>query len=254
MQRVRWSSLIALLIASRSLIAQQPVSSTFQQKIATAFSNGGGLPTQVSLIASAVYTAGSLSKDGTIQLQSSADGSTSEVWSFNSLGRTYVQGPLGLERTCTYTDQAKPSIQIFGTNCVQGLPWFFPSFALETSYASAVSVSDVTDASDTAQGLETLSYTLVVPQPATTTPNSADPLSRLQKATVVKVRYDVQTGLPAELVYHQAFDGDELRNIEVSVKFSSYTNESGFMIPHHIQKYVQRTLQLDLNITSATIH
>jgi len=111
----------------------------------------------------------------------------------------------------------------------------------------------MTDASDTTGGLVRLAYTLTPPQPVPATQDVTDTLTRLQKSTVVTVLYSAQSGLPAKLIYRQTADGDESREVEFSVEFSDYGEEAGFMVPHHIQRYVQRTLQLDLTVTSTTI-
>jgi hypothetical protein len=59
--------------------------------------------------------------------------------------------------------------------------------------------------------------------------------------------------LAASLEYSIYPDNDDLQNIPVKVVFTNYQSVSGVMPPFHIQRYVNRTLQIKLDVTTASI-
>ena len=48
-------------------------------------------------------------------------------------------------------------------------------------------------------------------------------------------------------------DGDDSRNIPVRVVFNNYQAVSGVMLPFHIERFVNRTLQLRLDVSNASV-
>ncbi len=77
--------------------------------------------------------------------------------------------------------------------------------------------------------------------------------SRMANASKVKVHYDPTTLLPASLSYSIHPDDNDLINLKVKVLFSNYQSVSGVMLPFHIEKYVQNTLQLTFDVTKALV-
>jgi hypothetical protein len=69
----------------------------------------------------------------------------------------------------------------------------------------------------------------------------------------VRVLYDPKTLLPASLEYVVHPDADDAQNLDVKILFSNYQSVAGVMVPFHIEKYLQRTLQLKLDVTSASV-
>jgi hypothetical protein len=79
------------------------------------------------------------------------------------------------------------------------------------------------------------------------------PASQATSLSTVKVFYDPQTNLPASLEYLIHPDNDNLQNIPVRVVFSKYRSVSGAMLPFHVEKSLNGTLQLSLDVTNASI-
>jgi hypothetical protein len=77
--------------------------------------------------------------------------------------------------------------------------------------------------------------------------------NRLANLSTVNIFCDLQTLLPVSLEYQIHPDANDLKNIPVKVVFSNYQSVSGVMIPFHIERYVNRTLQLTLDVNNATI-
>lgn len=229
---------------------------SFLQKIAAAYNSEGRVPASLSLTGSATWTAGSLQESGSLIEIITADGSTLENWTFPTVSHTEVQGPvdlLGSARTCDFTDGKNKKHAVVGRNCFQAMPWFHPAFVLSKPYAEATSVAEVTTENESAQGLVKLSYTLSLLQAAGLPTAYLKMLPNLQKDAIVNVFYSAQTALPSRMEYRQAVDSDDSTSLDVAVTFADYSNEGGFMVPHHIQRFLQRTLVLDFIVTSVSI-
>ncbi len=241
---------------SQAAIGQGLDLPAFQQKIAAAFHASGGAPAYVELSGPASWGGGLAKDSGTIDVQIAADGTTGETWSFSKISHTYTQSaldPAGLTRTCVSTDSAAKQKAVSDLNCQRGLPWFLPSFVLQPALGSAMQVTDVTEAADVANGQVKLRYALALGSQANATKAARDGIARIEAITAVTVYYDALTALPSKLVYAIALDDDDSRSLEAAVNFSNYSIESGYMVPHHIQRFLQRTLQVDLNVSSVTI-
>ena len=256
MRAGRWCSLWLGVVASQMSFGQVPNLLAFQQKIASAFNTSGKMPAYAELSGSASWVAGSQNDSGTISVQIAADGRTGETWSFSNISHTYTQSATdlaGFARTCTYTDGNQKQQTTSWLDCQRGVPWFLPSFALQPGFNAAVTVSNLTDVSDVASGLVKLRYASTLTMPGNASKAASEGIARVQTGTAVTVYYDAQTALPSKLVYATALDDDASRSIETAVQFSDYRNESGYMIPHHIQRFLQRTLQVDWTVSSVTI-
>ena len=65
---------------------------------------------------------------------------------------------------------------------------------------------------------------------------------------------DSQTLLPSVVMFNEHPDNDQTANIAVQVMFSDYRNVNGAQIPFHIQRYVNDSLVLDIQLTSARVN
>lgn len=250
--RLIQSCLLLLSVSyCRLVFAQTAPPPSFQQQSSLAFSTSGVFPSSIALSGTASWVAGSQTDSGTVSLSAAANGATSENWSFSTVSHSFTQGPTNFSdfsRSCSYTDGKGHQRSVTGPNCIQGLPWFFPSFVLQPSYAAVLAVSDQTGEAETAQGLEKLTYSLAPPSSS-----SGDTLTLLQKATSFTLYYDNKTALPKRLEFKQATDQDDAASVDIAVTFDDYRIEGGFMVPHHIARYMQRTLVLDFVVSNVTV-
>jgi hypothetical protein len=83
---------------------------------------------------------------------------------------------------------------------------------------------------------------------------SADPTGLLQGLGVEELYLDAPTFLPVALTFNTHPDNDAAANIPVEIDFSNYQNVNGVQIPFHIQKFLNGTLHLDVNIQSAVLN
>jgi hypothetical protein len=203
----------------------------------------------VNLTATAEWTVGSIHETGTAQLQANVDGSNSVQLALEKSSRTEVQAKADSSRTCTWTDGAGKSHDVPGPNCLVAIPWFLPSLFAQPAAVLPTTLG-VTDDGTVPKGGSTVhqvSYVLKL------TGQDASTANRLMSQSTVKVFYDPQTSLPVSLEYFIHPDDNDLQNIPVRVAFSNYQSVSGVMLPFHIERYVNRTLLLKLDVSNASI-
>jgi hypothetical protein len=76
--------------------------------------------------------------------------------------------------------------------------------------------------------------------------------SAVRSGTAVELILDPKTSLVNEMDFDESINSDPARVISNRIVFSDYRTESGLVLPHHIQRYIQHTLQADITITNIT--
>ena len=236
---------------SQTAISQVPTSqmpTAFQAQAQTAVSAGKSFSV-VSLTATAEWTSGSLRENGTAQLLANADGSTNVQLSLGKASRTEVQTKVDFSRSCTWIDGARKNHKITGPNCFLSIPWFAPGLFMQSSahLSPLLATTDDGEVQKNGSTLHQMSYLLNLESPDSTI------AKQIVGQSTVRVFFDPQTFLPVSLEYSAHPDNDDSQNIPVRVVFSNFQSVSGVMIPFHIEKYLQRALQLKLDVTNASI-
>ncbi len=234
------------LLFSSPAFTQTPT--TFQQQTQAAVS-GGRTFSAMNLTATAEWIAGSDHETGTAQLQANVDGSTNVQLALGKASRTEVQTKTDTSRTCTWTDSAATSHEVLGPNCQIAIPWFAPGLFAQSS-AVLPALLETTDdgvVSKDNSSFHQVSYLLKL------TGASTSITDRMVKQSTVKVFYDPETHLPSSLEYSIHADNDDLKSVPVRVTFSNYQSASGVMLPMHIERFINHTLQLKLDLTNTSI-
>ena len=120
--------------------------------------------------------------------------------------------------------------------------WFFP--ALSTLVAG--SQNGVTLASTPDSSHLYARFQIPNQKPAIT--------SEVQNLSTVLYDLDASTRLPTGLHFYTHPDEDLGTNIPVDVLFSDYRAVNGVQVPFHMQRYVNGTLQLEINLSTATLN
>jgi hypothetical protein len=226
----------------------QSALTTSEQAALLAFNPDAKTFSTLTFSGTAAWTAGSLQDSGNVVLTASADGSSNETWSLSSQPHTLASTSFANGRSCSYVDAAGKNHQDASPGCFRAVPWFAPwmsmvmlpnNMLLRTS-GVGLAAADGTNAQ--------LEY--MTKLGAATTPNS--PLAAINAGTVVGLVVDPKTSLIDEVDFNQTIDSDTARVIPYRIVFSDYRPEAGLILPHHIQRYIQRTLQADITITNIT--
>lgn len=86
--------------------------------------------------------------------------------------------------------------------------------------------------------------------------NAADPVTAqaLANLSAVDLYLDSATKLPRFLGFNAHPDDDAAVNLPIEIAFSDYRAEQGVEVPFHVQKFLRRTLVLDLTVQSVAIN
>jgi hypothetical protein len=240
--------LFAIGSHSRSAYAQVSLTSV-EQAAVQAFNPNSKTFSSITMTGNAAWTAGSFQDSGNIVLTASADGSSNETWSLSSQSHTLASTSFTNGRSCSYVDAAGKNHQDASPGCFRAVPWFAPwmsmpmlsnNVLLRTSNANVAA----TDGANAQLQYMTNLGTQV-------TPSSG--LSGISSGTVVGLVVDPKTSLIDELDFNEMIDSDSSRVIPYRIVFSDYRPDSGLILPHHIQRFIQRTLQADITIANITV-
>lgn len=243
--------LLTLGVFSPCVSAQSGLTA-FEQAAMQAFNPGNNKFSSLTMTGGAVWTAGSLTESGTVTFTMSSDGSFTETWSLPSQSHTFQSTMVSGRRTCTYTNPTGKQVSIEDASCLQAVPWFAPWFGLDSVANTLATATDTTQPSDTASGNERLSFIPNLAAPSGSSTAVQQSLLLLQQGSSVNVSYNLTSALPAALNFNHLLDSNPSHSIQNDATFTDYRPEGGYMLPHHIQRYIQRTLQADITITSVT--
>ncbi len=204
--------------------------------------------TDVTLSGTLRRVAGSDDETGTATLQAASNGSIcltlnlssgshTEVANFFNAPSAIWSGPDGISHAIAYH------------NLLAESAWFSPSIAVARRLTATNFVATyVGHESFNNQGVEHLSVSQV--------PSSPDPpgVPTLAHLSQVDFYLDSTTMLPVAISFNTHPDDNSLVDIPVQVLFSDYRSVSGFQIPFHIQKFLNNSLLLDLQIQSASFN
>ena len=134
-------------------------------------------------------------------------------------------------------------------NCWTDASWFFPTLTLEAISADPqVSVAYL--GPDTSKGA-----TMLHLQAARLLPGqSASATTLIQTLSSMDIYFDPQSFLTLVLDFNTHPDTDANTNLPVEIQCGNFQNAKGALVPFHIQKFVQRTLLLDLTVSNVLVN
>ncbi len=242
-----------LFFASTAPLAKsQGVLSAFEQQALLAFNPSAKVLNSITLTGNVVWTSGSLKEKGTVVLKASADGSTSETWTLPTQSYSQTTAALQVGRNCSLTDHAGAVHVDASPNCLRAVPWFAPWMGVSLISGTSVLGSDTSLAADLTSGTRKLNFQTSFSIASSAPAASTNELTQLETRTAVTVSYDLLTAMPSALSFVQVLDSDPGHVLPYQIVFSDFRIEGGYIVPHRIQRYIQRTLQADITITSAT--
>lgn len=228
-QSITQSSPQALTLASQSLLAAV----------------GSTILTDATLQGTVNFVAGSDEESGTFTLELKGNQESKLALNLSGGRRAEIrQGPAG-----AWVDASGVKHPTALHNCWVDASTFFPTFSVwgvlndpqvTTTYLGQSLRGSVT--------VDHLQLTRTLPgQVAAMT-------AEIQSLSAANIYLDAATHLPVALEFNTHPDKDLGLNIPVEIRFSNYQQVNGVTVPMHIQKLIQRTLTLDLNVTSVAIN
>ncbi len=198
-----------------------------------------------TLQATAAYVAGSDQESGGAILIGHVNQESIVQLSLSGGTRQEIRN--GIAGTWSGPDATVHSMPIH--NCWTDASWFFPTLTLEAIYADPqVAVSYL--GPDTSKGA-----TMLHLQAARLLPGqSASTTTLIQTLSSMDIYFDPQSFLPLVLDFNTHPDTDANTNLPVEIQYGNFQNTNGALVPFHIQKFVQRTLLLDLTVSNVLVN
>ena len=238
---------------SSAVLAQTQASSATSASEASALAI---VPNPMKLVPGSVvmsgiskWTAGGKQDSGSLTLRVTSSGAVEEDWALSTVSSTFKLGGFGEDRTCQSTDAKGVAKTLANESCFRPVPWFAPWLAYKMSSDGNSTPKEITTTADETASLKRWSFSALPPAVAKA---KAKPPLAAPPTSEVQVLYDSQTLLPSRLEFSDYPTSDPARKIDVYVLFSDYRLEQGIMLPHRIQRYVQRTLQVDFQVTNVS--
>ncbi|HEV2416459.1 MAG TPA: hypothetical protein VGX94_01510 [Terriglobia bacterium] len=201
--------------------------------------------TDVSLTASATYTAGSDQETGTATLQALGAEQSRVTLNLDNGQRQEIRN--GFMGAWSGTDGAAHPMA--GHNCWADASWFYPLLTLENAAADpTLSVAFAGPTTINGEAVEELVLSRVMPN------QSATVTAEIQKLSTVHFYLDSSSLLPVEIEFNTHPDKNFYQDIPLDVEFSDYRPVSGVLVPFHIQKFIQHSLLLDLEVSGAAVN
>ena len=215
---------------------------------ATTAQLGNSAIQDVQLTGSVVLHGGTDSR-GSITLAADTSGRSRVVLNLDSGTRAEYSSGHSENPACTWTDSNGKTRETSLHNCRTNGVWFLPTFPLSAAQAEGV-VAFSYSGSEAKDGVATehlvSSKTVAKSNPTTT--------ALIESLSRDDLYFDSETLLPTSLKFFIHPDDDAKTDIPVEVKFSDYRDVNGVKIPFHIEKFVNGSSFLEINIDSAAFN
>jgi hypothetical protein len=254
MRSFRFVLLLVLIAFAKSATAQQAATPSAQgtallQQALTALSGGTSI-TDVTLSGTARCIAGSDDESGTAVLKALVAGASRMDLTLSGVNRSEIRsvdgnnspigawsGPDGVQHAISYHNLSTDS------------SWFFPALTFRR-LANTAGIVGTYVGQETWNGQSVLHVSFSQPASVATASNAAV----MQHLTEMDFYLDPTTLFPVALSFSIHPDGNELLDIPVQIQFSNYQNTGGVQTPFHIQKFLNGSLSLDLQVQSAVLN
>ena len=165
--------------------------------------------------------------------------------------RTETQSGQGTDLACTWSGEDGIVHAIDPGNCWRPVIWFLPPLSLQPSllpsYLGALDLGSGT------VGFTTTSYRHL--QGELVLPDLLGSLtSDIMQRSTADLGLDPASLLPAVLAYSIRPDNDAPIPIAIEIHYSNYRAINGVQIPFTIQRYINGSLQLEIDVTTAQVN
>jgi hypothetical protein len=239
-------SAVAALSAHRATLIHAQSIAPIVPQAALSFSPRGEVKS-LSLTGTATWQTGATTDTGTATLTGAEDGSGSMNLVMSKRGAYQEKaGSVAAWRSCKWNDASGVARDGNASGCAIPLLWFMPSMALQPA-GPKISVTDQGTEQRGDMQVRLLSLTIANRPPVATKGTPAD-------FGNVELGLDPTTLLPAVLHYRIYPDSHRTAPIDVEVRYGRYSLENGVQVPHSIQRRMNGSLDLDIQITAASLN
>jgi hypothetical protein len=223
-------------IAQNSSVAPPPIT----------FSSIGFVP-GLQLTGTAKWHYGSDVQSGTVTLEGFANGQSKTTLHLNGGTRIDTQNAYtDADRTCTWVGFDGIAHDVATHNCWVPTVWFLPQITVQAGAGAKDVLISYVPASD-----DKTAIIHVERHPAAVRDTQTAKL--LADLSAADIGVDTSTSLPQWLRFNIHPDGDAGTNLHVEVDFSDYRTVNGLTVPFHIQKLINESMVLDLQISEVQV-
>jgi len=206
-----------------------------------------GQVASVQMNGTANWTYGSDQQAGTVTLQANANGQSRMLLQLPTGNRIETQNPYSdSQRQCTWSGADAVVHGSAVHHCWVDAIWFLPAITMQQGAGASDDVASLGQ-SGSAKMIRLHRERRLVDVDSVQTGQFIAHLS------AVDLDIDAATGLPALLTYVEHPDNDAGVDLPVEVRYGSYSSFSGVTVPTHIQKFINHSLVLELQISGVQI-
>lgn len=240
-------NLFALQISKPTNLETASAATATQPALPTITFSSVGSVTSVQMTGTAISSYGSDQQTGTVTLQATANGQSKMTLQLASGTRTETQNPLSdSQRQCTWSGADAVVHSSAVHHCWIDAIWFLPPITMQTGAGAPDDVPSVAQSANPGQVRIHRERHLV-------DVDSAQTGQFIAHLSAVDLDIDSSTGLPVMLAFAAHPDNDAGIDMPVEVRYSAYSTFNGVTVPTHIQKFINHSLVLDLQISNVQI-
>jgi hypothetical protein len=212
---------------------------------------GSTTVSDVTLTGTARHIAGSEDEMGTVTLQALATGESSvaSMYASGNLSEVVSLSSAGMP-VGNWSSPDGVSHPISQHNLWTDSSWFFPALTVSKLFSRLQSYSVTLVSQETKNGVSVRHLT-TTGQFSNLPP---DLTAQMQHLSQMELFVDLATLLPVALDFNIHPDNNMLLDIPVEIRFSDYRAVSGIQVPFHVEKYFNGSLNLDIQLQTATVN
>ncbi len=241
-----WVLTVAVCVVTASSNRATAQNSSLAAPPPITFSSIGFVP-GVQLTGTATWHYGADIQTGSATLTGSANGQSQMTLHLSRGTRIDTQNAFtDADRTCTWTGFDGIAHNVAPHNCWVATVWFLPQITLQAGAGAADAVISYAPAGD--------GKTIIVHvERHPTAVRDSKTANLLAALSSVDLGIDSATHLPQWLRFKIHPDSDAGTNLQVEVDFSGYRTINGVTVPLRIQKLINQTVVLDLQISGVQV-
>jgi len=238
---------ILFLCFALNLIALNPPAANAQATLPTIRFSSAGLVSTIQMTGTASWTYGSDQQTGSVTLQADSRGQSRFTLQLSSGTRVETQNPFAdAQRQCTWSAFDGTVHNNAAHQCWLDAVWFLPQITMQ---AGAGALDDVSSSTPLPDGKTVRFHHERHPSNVADTETG----TLLAHLSAADVDVDSTTGLPSSLSFAAHPDNDAGTDLPVEIRFSSYSTFGSVTVPTRIQKYINNSLVLDIQISSVQV-
>jgi hypothetical protein len=255
MRSARYAWLFCLIFLPFRIFAQQTSATSVQGLLllqrAFGVLAGNASLLDTTLTGTARRIAGADDETGTAVLMALATGEARMEFNFPSGERSEVRTSSNGVPTGTWTGPDGKAHLQSQHNLITDSAWFFPALAIGRLVSSQNS-SVLLVGQETKDGVPVVH--LIASQQFLVPDVPADIATLMQHLSQLDIFLDSSTQLPMALAFNQHPDNDAGLDIPVEIRFSDYRAVNGVQVPFRIQRFLNNSLTLDIQLQTATLN